>query len=228
MQAVSIWAASVVVLDLLDMKGNSKELMQSTLTALIGIVYVSAEVVKNFIAGTVLLIFRPFKVGDRIKVGDTEADVEQIHLLDTVVRSWDNVVTRIPSINLLSSQLIIRTRQSWRNVEVQVFVPSWVGVEETEAALKPVMDKWEAKSREALEEFSKSQAQLKEQLSSVFKAVDLDGDGILTLSDVWIMIAEFWPLSLLLSAKNKGAGGKAGDGGGGEGAHVAHGVCRED
>ena len=37
MQAVSIWAASVVVLDLLDMKGNSKELMQSTLTALIGI-----------------------------------------------------------------------------------------------------------------------------------------------------------------------------------------------
>ena len=35
------------------------------------------------------------------------------------------------------------------------------------------------------------------------QAVDLDGDGILTLSDVWIMIAEFWPLSLLLSAKTK-------------------------
>ena len=37
MHAVSIWAASIVVLDLLDMKGDSKELMQSTLTALIGI-----------------------------------------------------------------------------------------------------------------------------------------------------------------------------------------------
>jgi len=52
----------------------------------------------NFAGGILILIFKPFKVGDTIEAQGTLGSVENIAILYTTVRNFDNKVVTIPNI----------------------------------------------------------------------------------------------------------------------------------
>lgn len=51
----------------------------------------------NFAAGIMLLIFRPFKVGDVVDVGGTTGSVVEIGVFATTLRSPDNIMIVVPN-----------------------------------------------------------------------------------------------------------------------------------
>ena len=51
----------------------------------------------NFAAGVMLLVFRPFKVGDYVEVGGTAGAVEAVGLFSTTLNTPDNVKITIPN-----------------------------------------------------------------------------------------------------------------------------------
>jgi len=51
----------------------------------------------NFAAGVMLLIFRPFKVGDFIDAGGTTGSVKEISLFSTILNTPDNVRVIVPN-----------------------------------------------------------------------------------------------------------------------------------
>ncbi len=51
----------------------------------------------QFASGIMLLIFRPFVVGDRVEVSGTTGEVEAIGLFSTTLRSFDNVKITVPN-----------------------------------------------------------------------------------------------------------------------------------
>jgi small conductance mechanosensitive channel len=51
----------------------------------------------NFAAGVMLLIFRPFRVGDFVDVGGTAGSVEEIGIFSTTLKSPDNVKIVVPN-----------------------------------------------------------------------------------------------------------------------------------
>ncbi len=51
----------------------------------------------NFAAGVMLLIFRPFKVGDYVDVGGTAGSVVEISIFTTTLKSPDNVKIVVPN-----------------------------------------------------------------------------------------------------------------------------------
>jgi small conductance mechanosensitive channel len=66
------------------------------LAAIVG--FASQAAFSNIISGIFLVIFRPFSVGDRIKVGQTyTGDVEDITLRHTVIRNFENTRIIIPN-----------------------------------------------------------------------------------------------------------------------------------
>jgi len=65
----------------------------------------SSGAVGNAVAGILLTYMRPFKVGDRIAVGDTVGDVIEKSALVTRVRTIKNVDITIPNAMLLGSQV---------------------------------------------------------------------------------------------------------------------------
>ncbi len=64
------------------------------------------EVAKNFVSGIVLLLGRTVRPGDRIEVGDLEADVSKIGGHSTVLITRDQAAIVVPNSWLLSSNLI--------------------------------------------------------------------------------------------------------------------------
>jgi small-conductance mechanosensitive channel len=66
----------------------------------------SAGAIGNMIAGVVMTYMRPFKLGDRVKIADTEGDVIERSLLITRVRTPKEVEITIPNAMVLGSHII--------------------------------------------------------------------------------------------------------------------------
>lgn len=59
----------------------------------------------HFASGIMLLIFRPFQVGDLVEVGGTTGTVEQIGVFTTTMRSVDNVKITVPNSQVYGSTI---------------------------------------------------------------------------------------------------------------------------
>lgn len=66
----------------------------------------STSVVANIVSGIVLTYTRAFKIGDRVRIADTEGDVLERSLLVTRIRTIKNVDITIPNGMVLSSHIV--------------------------------------------------------------------------------------------------------------------------
>jgi small-conductance mechanosensitive channel len=66
----------------------------------------STSVIANIVAGVILTYMLPFRVGDRIQIGETTGDVLEKTLLVTRIRTVKNVVVTIPNSAILGNQIV--------------------------------------------------------------------------------------------------------------------------
>lgn len=66
----------------------------------------SASSVGNIVSGVVLTYMRPFQIGDRVKLADTEGDLVAKNLLVVRVRTIKNVEVTIPNGVVLANHII--------------------------------------------------------------------------------------------------------------------------
>jgi len=65
----------------------------------------SSSAVANVVAGIVMTYMTPFRLGDRVKVGDTVGDVVETNLLVVRIRTIKNVDITIPNAGVLGSHI---------------------------------------------------------------------------------------------------------------------------
>jgi small-conductance mechanosensitive channel len=68
------------------------------------------DLLSNFLAGFLILIYNPFVRGDQIKVGEHEGDVIEINLRYTVLQGDDKRIL-IPNATLFSNAVIVQRRR---------------------------------------------------------------------------------------------------------------------
>lgn len=79
------------------------------LTALsVGIGFGLQDLVRGSVAGLVLLVQRPVRVGDHVSVGAQSGTVEEITLRSTTIRTVDNATVIVPNQNLMSEMITDR------------------------------------------------------------------------------------------------------------------------
>lgn len=114
--AVSIgWALSEIGLNLGYVLGAA-----GVLTIAIG--FAAQTSVSNLISGLFLMSERPFVVGDIIKVTDISGEVTAIDLLSVKLRTFDNLLVRIPNESMLKSNVINLTHFPIRRYDMQLSV----------------------------------------------------------------------------------------------------------
>lgn len=90
----------------------------------------------NFAAGAMLLIFRPFKVGDVVNVGDQLGTVDEIELFTTTLDTFDNRRIILPNNAVFGSTIENITHHPIRRVDVAVGAAYDADIDVTRAALE--------------------------------------------------------------------------------------------
>ncbi len=80
------------------------------------------DILSNFVSGILILLLRPFELGDQIVVGETEGSVERIELRATQLRTYDGRVILVPNAEVFTSRIINNTAASIRRSSVQLFI----------------------------------------------------------------------------------------------------------
>ena len=74
----------------------------------------------NFAGGILILIFKPFKVGDYIIVGTNEGTVKSIEILYTRLVTIDNKVVMLPNGSLSNSSIVNVGAENTRRIDIQI------------------------------------------------------------------------------------------------------------
>lgn len=78
------------------------------------------DILSNFVSGILILMMRPFEIGDQIVVGDTEGSVERIHLRATQIRTYDGRAVLVPNGEVFTSRVTNNTESPVRRGVVLV------------------------------------------------------------------------------------------------------------
>ncbi|RLF05167.1 MAG: mechanosensitive ion channel family protein [Thermoprotei archaeon] len=104
---------------------------------IIGIVigFAAQASVSNLISGILLLLEKPFKLGDFIHVGDIVGAVVEVGLLSTTIVTWEGIKVRIPSSELFNSSFRNYSASRIRVVRVNVQIPYSESIEKAAQAI---------------------------------------------------------------------------------------------
>ncbi len=95
-------------------------------------------------AGVMILIFRPFKVGDQIDAGGASGTVESIDLFTTELRTGDNLQLLVPNGKIWGAPVTNYSIHTSRQVNLKLVID---GTLDLDQAMKDVMDTMAKDSR---------------------------------------------------------------------------------
>ncbi|ROM52655.1 mechanosensitive ion channel protein MscS [Pseudomonas poae] len=137
----------------------------------------------NFAGGVLILLFRPFRIGDWIEAQGTSGTVDSIQIFHTVLRTGDNKTVIIPNGSLSNGLITNTNRQPTRKVVFDVGV-------DYEADLQ--------KAREVLLELAKDPRVLAD--PAAVAVVSTLGDSSITVSlRCWTKTADYWDVTFMLN-----------------------------
>lgn len=74
----------------------------------------------NFAAGVLMIIFRPYKLGDLVNVAGTEGFVEEVDVFTTVLRTPDKTKIIIPNGQIMADQIVNYTESEKRRLDLVI------------------------------------------------------------------------------------------------------------
>lgn len=97
------------------------------------------DIFQNFLAGVLLLITRPFVVGDQIVFQSYEGTVEDIQTRATFIKTYDGRRVIIPNAELFTNSVTVNTAFAKRRMEYDVMIGVSDDVERAKQLLLDVM-----------------------------------------------------------------------------------------
>ncbi|OGR72671.1 MAG: hypothetical protein A2089_14250 [Elusimicrobia bacterium GWD2_63_28] len=101
-----IWAFTLVII-FPYLPGSSSPAFKGV-SVFLGVLFSlgSTSAIANAVAGVMLTYMRPFKTGDRVKIGETVGDIIEKSLLVTRIRTVKNVSVTMPNALILGSHIV--------------------------------------------------------------------------------------------------------------------------
>jgi len=130
----------------------------------------------NMVSGLFLLSERSFEIGDVIKVGDKAGIVHDVDLLSVKMRTFDNLLVRIPNETLISTEVINITRYPIRRMDFEFSVPMDTDLTALETLLR---------------ESAESNPVSLEEPRAIFLLKKWDHDGIAVLFGAWFLKEDY-------------------------------------
>ena len=144
----------------------------------------------NIAGGLVILIFKPFKVGDFIDTHTDSGTVKSISLFYTTLTTIDNRTVSIPNGNLANSSSVNFSSEPDRRLDINIDISYNNKIDDVKKSISNVLDKEKRINRE----------------KDVFvRVTNYKESSIEYTIRVWVMKEDYWDVKfdLLESLKNK-------------------------
>ena len=106
----------------------------------IAIGFAFKDVFENFLSGILILITRPFRIGDQIIYDKYEGTVEDIHIRATWLKTYDGRRVVIPNSDLFTHAVTVNTAFESRRLEYDFKLKNTDGVARAKAIIARVLD----------------------------------------------------------------------------------------
>jgi small-conductance mechanosensitive channel len=95
--------ALIIILPILEINATGILVAGGIIALIIGLA--TQSIIANLVAGMFLMLERPVKIGDSIKVDNETGVVEDIRVMSTRVRTFDGLYIRIPNETIFTSNI---------------------------------------------------------------------------------------------------------------------------
>lgn len=99
------------------------------------------DIFENFLAGVLILLREPMRIGDFIECNSVEGRVEEITLRDTYIRQVDGQLVLVPNAMLFQNAVYVLTDKSTRRITVMCGVAYDEDVDEAREVIKSAVEK---------------------------------------------------------------------------------------
>ena len=99
---------------------QARDLIQLLGISGVAVGFAFKDIFQNFLAGVIILVSRPFRIGDTIAVKGYEGTVEDIQTRATMLRTADNQRIVVPNTVLFSEEVTVRTAYASRRTEIDL------------------------------------------------------------------------------------------------------------
>ncbi len=128
----------VVAAALSQMGFDLKVLLGAAGVLTVAIGFAAQTSASNLISGLFLIVDRPFIVGDVIEVGSTKGEVLSIDLLSCKIRTFDNIMVRVPNETVVKSEIKNLSFFPIRRIDIKLGVSYNENIEEVRDLLVAV------------------------------------------------------------------------------------------
>ena len=95
---------------------------------------------QNFAGGVIVLLLRPYRVGDFIEQGGISGTVKSIQIFNTVLNTPDNKVIIVPNTELATKTLINYSKSETRRVDINVGIAYGESIDKARDAMLKIAD----------------------------------------------------------------------------------------
>lgn len=184
---ISVILNFVLIILIISILGvNTSSLVALLASAGLAIGMALSGTLQNFAGGVVIILFRPFKVGDFISAQGQEGIVKEIQIFNTIVLTMDNKVIHIPNGILSTGVMTIYTKEETRRVDWDVSISYGDDYDKAKATLLRLCqaDPRILKKPEPFVE--------------IFK---LNNSSVDLKVRVWVKSADYWPVFFSMNEK---------------------------
>ncbi len=135
---------------------------------------------QNFAGGVMILLFKPFKVGDIIDTGSYSGTVNSIRITNTHLSTFDNKLVILPNGDLSSNSIMNFSITDTRRAEWNISIPYGSDVDKTKEILLGLVNK--------------DKRVLKEPAEPFVALSELDKGSIVIMLRAWSSTNDFWQL----------------------------------
>ena len=143
---------------------------------------------QNFAGGVMILIFKPFKVGDFVEAQGFAGVIKEIQIFNTIMKTGDNKTIIIPNAPLSSGPMVNYSTEAQRRVDMSFGIGYNDDIDKAKAVLQKLID---------------SDSRILKDPASMIAVSELADSSVNFVVRAWVKAADYWGVFFEMQEKVK-------------------------
>ncbi len=178
----------VVILALTQLGLNTATLATVLGAAGLAIGLAMKDSLGNFAAGLMLVLFKPFKIGDYVEVAGQAGSVDDITMFATILRTPDNRIVTVPNAGVFGATVTNYSKEKTRRIDLVVGIDYDSDIKKTKQVLESILD---------------SNDKILKDPAYTVAVLELGDSSVNLVVRPWVATSDYWPVRFELTEQIK-------------------------